>query len=89
MPSEPLPDWIIQQRRQVGDRIRQTRMARGMSQERLGQAADLDRKTVSRIETGTGSPLLDHLLRIARALNVEPALLLTPLSPDETWPPPR
>lgn len=64
-------------------------MARSLSQERLAGLAGLDRNTVGRLEGGTRSIHLDHLLRIAHTLDVPAALLLTPLSPDETWPPPR
>ncbi|MFH8289118.1 helix-turn-helix transcriptional regulator [Streptomyces sp. NPDC018059] len=41
-----------------------------MTQERLGEGAGLDRKTVNRIEQGTHAPLVDHLLLIADALGV-------------------
>lgn len=64
-------------------------MTRALSQERLAEAAGLDRNTIGRLEAGTRSTRLDHLLRIAHTLDVPAALLLTPLSPDETWPPPR
>jgi transcriptional regulator with XRE-family HTH domain len=64
-------------------------MTRGLSQEKLAERCGLDRKTISRVETGSTSLLLDRLLRIARALDVPAALLLTPLGPDETWPPPH
>ncbi|MFJ4826369.1 helix-turn-helix transcriptional regulator [Streptomyces bacillaris] len=37
-------------------------------QEGLAGRAGLDRKTVNRLEQGTTSPLLDHLLVIADAL---------------------
>ena len=70
MPSDPLPDWVLDRRREIGDNIRAARTARRMSQEQLGEATGLDRKTVNRIEQGAYSTLLDHLLLIARALDL-------------------
>lgn len=69
MPSDPLPDWVLPRRRAIGDAIRAARTSRKLSQEKLGELVDLDRKTINRIEQGTHSPLLDHLLLIADALD--------------------
>lgn len=71
-----MPDWVLTRRRAIGDNIRATRTARGLSQEKLAELAGLDRKTVNRIEQGTHSTLLDHLLLIAHALGVPPAELI-------------
>lgn len=69
-PTDPTPDaWVLQRRRAIGGHIRDTRMRRDLTQERLGEACGLDRKTINRIEMGHAAPLLDHLLLIARALN--------------------
>ncbi|MEU9557959.1 helix-turn-helix domain-containing protein [Streptomyces fumanus] len=70
MPSDPLPDWVLARRRQIGDRIRAARTDRKISQETLGERTGLDRKTINRIEQGAHSTLLDHLLLIADALGV-------------------
>lgn len=70
MPSDPLPDWVIARRRSIGDSVRAARTVREFSQERLGELSGLDRKTINRIEQGTHSTLLDHLLLIADALDV-------------------
>ncbi|MYR60230.1 helix-turn-helix domain-containing protein [Streptomyces sp. SID625] len=70
MPSDPLPAWVPARRRQIGDRIRAARTERKLSQERLGERAGLDRKTVNRIEQGAHATLIDHLLLIADALDV-------------------
>lgn len=71
MPTEPLPDWVLQQRRQVGERVRELREARELSQERLGELAGLDRKTIYRVELAQYGTSIDHLALIARALGVE------------------
>jgi transcriptional regulator with XRE-family HTH domain len=73
VPSDPLPDWVLTRRRQIGDRVRAARLERKLSQEKLGEATGLDRKTVNRVEQGTHGTLIDHLLLIAAALE-------TPLS---------
>lgn len=70
MPSDPLPDWVFTRRRAIGDRVRAARTAKRLTQERLGEAIGLDRKTINRIEQGTHGTLIDHLLLIADALNV-------------------
>ncbi|MFZ3593625.1 helix-turn-helix domain-containing protein [Streptomyces sp. BH104] len=70
MPSDPLPDWVLTYRREIGDRIRAERERQKVTQEGLAELADLDRKTVNRIEQGAYSTLIDHLIRIARALGV-------------------
>ncbi|TGZ14769.1 hypothetical protein DV517_62520 [Streptomyces sp. S816] len=70
MPSDPLPDWVLTRRRAIGDAVRAARGRHQLSQEKLGELVDLDRKTINRIEQGTHSTLLDHLLLIADALDV-------------------
>lgn len=70
MPTDPLPDWVLQRRRAIGDNIRAERKRQQLTQERLGDAVGLDRKTVNRIEQGTHATLIDHLLLVADALDV-------------------
>ncbi|MEU9498274.1 helix-turn-helix transcriptional regulator [Streptomyces sp. NPDC048196] len=76
MPSDPLPDWVPARRRAIGECIRSTRLHRNLTQERLAERAGLDRKTINRIENGVMSPVLDHLLLIADALDVPLAVLV-------------
>ncbi|MFG2372534.1 helix-turn-helix domain-containing protein [Streptomyces sp. NPDC048504] len=78
MPSEPLPAWVLTRRQAIGDNIRAARERQHpkISQEKLGELTGLDRKTVNRIEQGSYSTLLDHLLLIADALNVPLAELV-------------
>lgn len=75
-----------QQRPQVqilfGLRLRQLRLARGMSQEDLAHAAGLDRTYVSSCERGMRNVSLVNLHRLAAALNVLPGELLKP--PEQT-----
>lgn len=76
MPTDPLPDWVISRRRAVGDHVRSVRTAKRLSQEKLGELTGLDRKTINRVEQGTYSTSLDHLLLIAHALDVPLAELV-------------
>ncbi|WP_093617468.1 helix-turn-helix transcriptional regulator [Streptomyces indicus] len=76
MPVDPIPEWVLQRRREIGSRVRDARSERGLTQEELGHLVGLDRKTVNRLETGAYSTLLDHLLLIAKELRVPAADLL-------------
>ncbi|MGY5132276.1 helix-turn-helix domain-containing protein [Streptomyces nigrescens] len=75
-PEQPLPDWVPARRRAIGAAIRSTRLRRNLTQERLAERADLDRKTINRIEQGHTSADLDHLLLIADALGVPLSVLV-------------
>ena len=71
MPSaSPPPDWVLQRRRQVGERIRAARIDANLTQERVALAAEVDRPSVVRIEQGQQSPTLDTIIRLADAIGV-------------------
>lgn len=53
-----------------GERIRNLREQRKLTQERLGELARLDRTYVSGIERGIRNPSLRNIGRIAAALDV-------------------
>lgn len=54
----------------IGERVRQVRTDRGLSQPQLAELAGTTETTLSRIENGRVSPTLDTLINIARALDV-------------------
>jgi transcriptional regulator with XRE-family HTH domain len=54
----------------LGQRIRELRDAKGWSQERLAEAAYLDRSYLAGIERGLRNPSVRSLLKIAGALKV-------------------
>jgi len=60
----------------LGRTIRMERKKRGLSQETLAEAADLNRSYLSHIERGTANVTLLAVLRIARALGIEVTVLL-------------
>jgi transcriptional regulator with XRE-family HTH domain len=75
----PIPpdDRVIARRRQVGDQIRRVRELHNLTQLEVCGRSGVDVATYSRIEQGHSSPLLDTLIRIADAIGVELAELVT------------
>lgn len=62
--------------RALGDRIRQLRRERNLSQETLAELADIHVNHLRRVELGQANPTYLVLLRLATALDVSPARLL-------------
>jgi HTH-type transcriptional regulator, competence development regulator len=60
----------------VGQRIRETRAAQGLSLEQLARLTGISAPALSLIETGKRDPRLTTLKRIADALRVPPATLM-------------
>jgi DNA-binding XRE family transcriptional regulator len=60
-----------------GREFRQLRLASGLSQSKLAEAANTSQAYVARIEAGTVDPGTDMLQRIARALRIEPAVVFS------------
>ncbi|MCI0339826.1 MAG: helix-turn-helix domain-containing protein [Planctomycetales bacterium] len=56
--------------------VRAARRKRGMTQEGLGFAAELDRVSVARIEAGSLNATLRTVARLAKALGIRPRALL-------------
>jgi len=67
---------IEEQRKLFGKRLRELRLARSLSQEKLAEMADLHRNYVGILERAAQSPSLDALCKLARALKIKPAELL-------------
>lgn len=63
--------------RRVGSRIRKARRERGLSQEALAHAADMDRSYVSGLERGEFNVSLLHLSRLAHVLGVRVESLIS------------
>jgi transcriptional regulator with XRE-family HTH domain len=79
MPDQPDPtedQWLLAERRAIGDRIRVARLHQNMTQERLYLAAGVSRAALQDIEAGTSDARLSTLMRIARALGMHAADLL-------------
>jgi transcriptional regulator with XRE-family HTH domain len=57
--------------------VKNIREERGISQEILADRADLNRSYVGEVERGTAMPSLSTITKLARALNLSAADLLT------------
>jgi transcriptional regulator with XRE-family HTH domain len=79
--------------RAFGDRIRELRLAAGLTQEDLADRCGLFRTYMSRIETGKANPTLTMIHALADSLAVPVAGLFgvpfTPASRGKTSPPSR
>ena len=71
--------------RGVGQRVRDARVARGVTQEWLAKRIGFKRTSITNVESGTQKLLVHTLVEIARALEVEAGALLpgSEESPDE------
>jgi transcriptional regulator with XRE-family HTH domain len=67
---DPITPRLAELRQQFGQRLREVREGHGLTQEELGEMAEVDRKTINRIENGMHSPHLDKVFQIADALSV-------------------
>jgi len=54
----------------LGDRIRELRKARGLTQEQLAEMVGVEQKHVSRLELGKSFPTIERLEKLAEAFNV-------------------
>jgi transcriptional regulator with XRE-family HTH domain len=68
----------MKSRRALAQNLRRIRRERGMSQEALAMAADIDRSYVSLLETERYSASVDMLDKLATALKLSPYTLLAP-----------
>jgi transcriptional regulator with XRE-family HTH domain len=59
-----------------GKVLRQKRLAAGLSQEKLGLEANVQRNFVSLIERGVNQPTITVLFKLAKALRCQPSQLL-------------
>jgi transcriptional regulator with XRE-family HTH domain len=55
---------------QLGSTIRKLRLIKGLSQEQLGLAANIDRSYIAQIENGRRNIAFENTVKIARALEV-------------------
>lgn len=65
----------------LGARVRERRQALGLSQEALGDVSGLHWTFVGQVERGQRNISLHNLLRLAQALEVDPAELVQGLEP--------
>ena len=61
------------------------RRLRQMSHNQLAQLAEIPRSTLTHIESGSGNPSLQNLLKVAQALQVSIEELLSPPREEVTY----
>lgn len=72
-----MPAILVMGLRQIfADNLRSARLAAGLSQEELADAAGIDRTYVSALERCRYAASVDVIERVAAALSVHPATLL-------------
>lgn len=62
---------VIDRRKTIGKIIAEARKSKGYSQSQLAIITDIDRTTISKIETGSWSFGVDALIAIAMALDID------------------
>ena len=82
MPPAKRSDLVRERREAFGGVVREARLARGLSQEALAERCGLDRKSISRMETGAFSPRLDNVFNLAAALEIPVSELFDSIRPD-------
>ncbi|MGW6292782.1 helix-turn-helix domain-containing protein [Streptomyces sp. NPDC055058] len=70
------PDWIVERRQALGDRIADLRTAAHHTQESFSEATGIPRRTLQRIESGEADPRYSELLRIAAVLDTRLSVLV-------------
>ena len=76
-----MPEWVLDQRRAVGQRIRALRHAEDIAMDVLALRAGVGKDTVFRAETARIAVTLDSLLLIANGLGVPASALFDDLPP--------
>jgi len=66
-------------RRAFGQRLRELRSERGISQEALALRTGIARSYMGGIERGEKNPALDHIVRLASGLALPPSELMPPV----------
>lgn len=62
--------------KKIGNRIKEIRTEKGLSQQELAAELDYEKSNMSRLESGTTNPKIATLYRVAKALNIPLSELL-------------
>ncbi|MBC8949244.1 helix-turn-helix transcriptional regulator [Xenorhabdus sp. TS4] len=81
-----LPNWICEEDMQLfAKRLKEAREARKMTQARLAELLNVDRRVYNRWERGASVPQLDAVVRIAQVLqsSLDALVGLEPMAPPQ------
>ena len=67
----------------IGDRLKQARLANGLTQDNVAQALGLNRTTYTYYETGRSEPSFDNIRKLAKMYNVKMSWLIGDSDDDE------
>ena len=66
----------------IGERVRDARLALGISMDDLSELAEVSLTSVGKIERGVQCPTAETLVRLASALEIDPGTLISSLHAD-------
>ena len=69
--SRPSEQYIQENREVIGKQIRTFREKKGFSQDELAEIMEVNRSTISKVETGKFSITIDYLVKFAWYLDFE------------------
>jgi len=61
----------MNEKKLIGQRIKELRKSKGLSQEKFAELAETSPNYLSRMERGTENPTIDMLIKLSKALEVE------------------
>ena len=71
----------ISLRQRFGSRVKELRIASGLSQEAFADRVPIARSYMSRVERGLANPTLDAIESLAQALDIDPSILFETVEP--------
>ena len=73
--SRPTEQYIQENREAIGKQIRAFREKKGFSQDELAEIMDVNRSTISKVETGKFAITIDYLVKFAWYLDFNISVL--------------
>ena len=73
--SRPTEQYIQENREAIGKQIRTFREKKGFSQDELSEIMEVNRSTISKVETGKFAITIDYLVKFAWYLNFDISVL--------------
>ena len=80
--AQPLDQNPARASKAFGNRVREVRARKSLSQDDLSRATDVHSTAIGRMERGSREPRLTTILKLARGLEVKPGELIDDLDAD-------